>query len=291
MEEKISVVIPTFKRPDRLTRALNSVLNQTYSNFEILVIDDDNMGEESLNVVENFNDDRIMFFKNNRSKGANGARNMGVIHATGNFIAFLDDDDEWLPIYLESQLKTLESTDKMTGMVYGGYLLEKNNNWKENFQNKEGDLFSAIILDQVYIGASSNIFIKREVIDHVGLWDEELLRQQDLEFLIRVFDKYLTVFNPKIILKVYGHNDPAPIKSFNSREVFYNKVQNQLEKLSESEKRAFISIHFRRQALYKLQMSDFIGAKENWLKAFHHKKFSFKKDAKLCLALLKLLPY
>lgn len=287
MQDLVSVIIPTYKRPDRLERSVRSVLNQNYSNFEVIIVDDDKVGNESVKVIENLDDKRITLLKNQRAKGANGARNTGILNSKGKYLAFLDDDDEWLANNLISQIDRIKDTDDKTGMVYGGYLMEKNNNWLENYQNKEGDLFSDLLLDKLYIGASSNIFIKKEVIKKVGLWDENLKRQQDLEFLLRVFKDFHVVFNKNIIARIYGHNDPPPSRSYKAREDFLKTISSDLDKLPDRQRREFLSNHFRRQSMYQTQERNYKESVKLWKKAFNQKKFSFKKDVKIVLAFIK----
>lgn len=287
----ISVIIPTYQRPDKLMRAVRSVLSQTYKNYEILVIDDDH-DESLLKTISGFlQTNGIHLYPNKRSKGANGARNTGIKLSKGNYLAFMDDDDEWLPEYLEKQVNCLSNADETYGLVYGGYLLEIKGKWKPIVQKKEGDLLSALITDQFRIGAGSNIFIRRKVIDRVGLWDEELLRQQDLEFLVRVFDQYKVISNQNIVLKIYGHNDPAAKKAFLTREVYFNKVEAYFHKLSNQQKKTLFSNHYRRQANYLVQMGEYRKSMDYWVTAFRNKKTSLRKDGKILLSFLKRLMY
>lgn len=99
----VSVVIPTRHRPKLVLRAIHSVLNQTYSEIELVVVVD---GPDAATVaaVQAIDDPRLQYIVNSRSLTAAGARNAGVAHTTGDWIAFLDDDDEWLPNKLERQM-------------------------------------------------------------------------------------------------------------------------------------------------------------------------------------------
>jgi glycosyltransferase involved in cell wall biosynthesis len=106
----VSVVIPTYNRSKELARAIKSVLNQTYQNFEILVVDDGS--EENLRVVcDSFNDQRIRFLRNNTHTNANVARNRGIKEAQGEYIAMLDSDDEYLPHHLSRRVEKIKEWD------------------------------------------------------------------------------------------------------------------------------------------------------------------------------------
>ena len=95
---KVSVIIPTFKRPGELGRAINSVLAQTYSNIEVVVVDDNNDGDEFRKETELFmkrfeSNDRVKYIKHTKNQNGSAARNTGIANSDGEFIAFLDDDD------------------------------------------------------------------------------------------------------------------------------------------------------------------------------------------------------
>jgi glycosyltransferase involved in cell wall biosynthesis len=99
----VSVVIPTLRRPKLVLRALASVLNQTYQQIEVIVVVD-GPDEDTCEVLRSVNDSRLRVIVNPRSLTAAGARNVGVDYAKGEWIAFLDDDDEWLPSKIEKQI-------------------------------------------------------------------------------------------------------------------------------------------------------------------------------------------
>jgi len=98
----VSVIIPTYNRAHLVGRAIRSVLNQTYQDFEIIVVDDcstDNTEE----IVKGFNDHRIRYMRHDRNRGGSAARNTGIKASQGKYIAFLDSDDEWLLKKAESR--------------------------------------------------------------------------------------------------------------------------------------------------------------------------------------------
>src|SRR5271169_1967794 len=106
----ISVVIPTLRRPKLVLRALASALNQTYEQIEVIVVID-GPDEDTIDVLRRVNDPRLRVIVNPRSLTAAGARNVGVDHAKGEWIAFLDDDGEWLPGKIEKQIAFASNQD------------------------------------------------------------------------------------------------------------------------------------------------------------------------------------
>ncbi|PJA63262.1 MAG: glycosyl transferase, partial [Candidatus Portnoybacteria bacterium CG_4_9_14_3_um_filter_44_9] len=118
---KVSVIIPTCNRPDLLPRAIKSVLSQIYQDFEIIVVDDGDK-RSAENVVRQFKDNRIKYIKHVERKGGAAARNTGIKAAQGEFIAFLDDDDEWLPKKLEIQMRQFENTPNDVGFCFSAII-------------------------------------------------------------------------------------------------------------------------------------------------------------------------
>ena len=96
----VSIIVPTYNRAGVLSRAIRSIFSQTYSNIEIIIVDDASC-DDTGNVVESFMDDHIHYIRHDKNQGGSASRNTGIRSAKGSFIAFLDDDDEWLPEKLE----------------------------------------------------------------------------------------------------------------------------------------------------------------------------------------------
>ena len=112
----VSVIIPTYKRKlDYVSNALQSVLNQTYDDIEIIVVDDSPNDfpyrDEIKNYIEKLNDDRVIYIRNEKNLGGSLSRNVGINASRGEYITFLDDDDEYMPGKVEKQLKFMLSND------------------------------------------------------------------------------------------------------------------------------------------------------------------------------------
>ena len=114
---KVSVIIATYNRATLLPRAVNSVLDQTYSDFELIIVDDCSL-DDTQEVIRTFTDPRIRIIQHGANRGAAATRNTGIAHARGEYITFLDDDDECTPNRLADQVSVLD-TNTDVGMVYG----------------------------------------------------------------------------------------------------------------------------------------------------------------------------
>ena len=114
---RVSVVIPTHNRAEWLPRAVGSVLAQTWTDFELLIVDDHST-DETPAAIARFADARIRSFRHERNFGQSKALNTGIEHARGEYVAFLDDDDAWLPAKLAAQVALLDAAPPGVGLVY-----------------------------------------------------------------------------------------------------------------------------------------------------------------------------
>ena len=105
----VSVIITTYNRAHLVGKAIKSVLNQTFQDFELIVVDDGST-DNTEEVINSFNDTRIRYIRHKINKGGNAARNTGLRNSKGEYIAFLDSDDEWLPEKLERQLEVFKKS-------------------------------------------------------------------------------------------------------------------------------------------------------------------------------------
>lgn len=190
---KISVIMTTYKRPfETLARAIESALAQTHRNFEIIVVDDspDSPDREELKrAVEEAYADKVLYLQNPRNLGACASRNRGIKRSTGQYIALLDDDDQWLPKKNELMLQCFTSED--IGLVYCNYHTYRKGKPITIKQRKryEGSVFPQL-LESNFIGGCSIPLIPRTVLDVSGMFDERLPASQDTDLYRRIAKKY-----------------------------------------------------------------------------------------------------
>jgi len=149
--KKVTVVIPTFNRPEYLERLLNSINQQTFKDFEVIVVDDksDNqVGNEQI-ISHYQNKFPLRYLVNEKRSGAPYSRNRGINLADSELIALVDDDDQWLPLKLEKQVQCFQEGRDILGLVYTWTDVVNNEGVKiaENYSSIEGEAKSAILQD------------------------------------------------------------------------------------------------------------------------------------------------
>jgi glycosyltransferase involved in cell wall biosynthesis len=263
---KVSVIIPTHNRPELLPRAIRSILTQTYQDFDIIVVDD-GLKERAENIVATFGDPRIFYLKNDVSLGGSGARNRGIREARGTYIAFLDDDDEWLPEKLALQMSEFSNTSPDVGFCFTAAYMETDHS-KEVTTAKGGvnDL-SMIALRRFKGFLTTTLIVKRAVFDDVGFFDEALPSHQEAELIVRITRKYkgLGINRPLVVMNIHTHEH---IGGDLSRRIRGKELV--LEKhaaLYAKHPRALASQYFW-LALWCRDLGQFAKAKTYFLKAF-----------------------
>ena len=207
--EKVSVIIPTYSRPDNLLRAINSVLEQTYQNIEIIVVDDNGKGTpyqlETEKCISNLIETgKITYIKHDINKNGSAARNTGLKVCTGFYYTFLDDDDYLYPQKIEKQVRVLQH-NKDCDMVYCGYEKkgDKDAIISKSIPSKRGNMQLALLKKTWGFGSGSNPLFTRAVYEKVGLFDESYIRHQDLEYMVRAFRYFKICVVPDILLTKY----------------------------------------------------------------------------------------
>lgn len=208
----VSVIISTHNRCKLLPRAIESVLGQNYQDFELLIVSDGS-SDDTEAIVNLYNDKRLRFFQHEASKGASAARNTGLQASTGEYIAFLDDDDEWLPTKLQKQVQLLLSVSENVGLVYCWMdYYDEDIIIKEHHPKLRGSIFRET-LDKQPIGNASTLLVRREVIEKVGGFDESLPRGNDGDFIRRVCRNYQVDYVPEVLAKIHvEHVDRISIR-------------------------------------------------------------------------------
>lgn len=217
----VSAVITTYKRPfDIIKRAAESILNQTYENIELIIVDDSPSDYDLRDEVQSMMDalgERVKYIQHEKNMGACAARNTGLKAAEGEYIAFLDDDDEWLPEKIEKQLEKFSNQE--IALVYCGYyVVDTCNNTKKVFQTtyRKGKVFGELIYAN-FIGSTSFPLIKKSVIEKLGGFDEKMKAAQDYEMWLRIAKEYKIDYVEEPLVNYYVHEGEQITKNHKGR--------------------------------------------------------------------------
>ncbi|MHA1967466.1 MAG: glycosyltransferase family 2 protein [Candidatus Hodarchaeales archaeon] len=216
-EPMTSIIVPTFNRGHIIKKTIRCIIKQTYQNFELIIVDDGS-SDNTKQVVNKFNDSRIRYIKRQVNSGGSIARNIGIKEARGEYIAFNDSDDIWLPNKLEMQMKIFDSSSKKVGVVYcdWAYIKGKKTYMHKNIKKKrrEGDIYGEI--DNFYFTIpTSTVILKKKCLEKSGVFDERFRAQEDYDLWIRLSKYYhfKYVKNPLVILQHSGRYRSAQVKS------------------------------------------------------------------------------
>ena len=263
-ESLVSVIIPTYKTNRSLKRAIESTLNQSYSNIEVIVVDDNDPNSEyrkvSRDIVSNYKKIRYIQHENNYN-GAK-ARNTGFKYSKGDLICFLDDDDLFIETKIEDQVAFLQTNKEYEGVYSWRYAKHSNKIVK---YSKTGDL-THDILKLKSRARTSTLMITRFAFEEIDGFDESFQRHQDLEFMIRfcqhhklgVVEKPLVkVFNNDVVNTLSGKKLEALKVQFLSK---FDSIINEISKENESFKKEVYAVHFSSVFLSYLKNNEFRNA-------------------------------
>ena len=213
----VSVIIPTYNRAELLPRAVNSVLSQTYDDYEIIIVDD-HSSDNTQDVIAKFTDQRIRPIRHERNTGQSASINTGIANAMGEYIAFLDDDDEWLPNKLEGQVAVFQSSASDVGLVYGWMdrIEDSTGRLIPSYRNTiEGDIFEYSLALNIP-GPTIVLLVRSSVVREIGGIDARLSRYNDADFICRVAQRYKVAVLPEVVARAHfdheheqmGNNTP-----------------------------------------------------------------------------------
>ncbi len=200
----VSVVIPVYNREETVGRAIKSVLNQSYKNLELIVVDDCS-DDNSLKVIREFQDERIRVITLRKNSGANVARNKGIMAASGGYVAFQDSDDEWDEDKLQLQINEMLNRN-LSACFCAHYLIDDavEITVPDDYENKEKYETGLIsVLANHNVISTQTLIVRKDIFEIIGYFDEEMPRLQDYEFIIRLVQKEKIGYIARPLVFVY----------------------------------------------------------------------------------------
>ena len=234
MKPRVSVVVPTFRRPDGLTRALHSIKNQLLQPDEVIVVDDNRPGDsyqrDSLAAARAVGIHELQYMFTGGARGGGAARNVGIERSSGELIAFLDDDDEWLPAKLDRQLALFASVSPAVGAVYcGHWLVDTEIGTSVAVEPTLCGNIREALLQGKSPATTSAFVLRRDVLESVGAFDESLSSLQDYDLWIRVSKNWEFDFVADPLIRFIQHSGSRTSIDIERRKKGLFKVLRKME--------------------------------------------------------------
>ena len=214
----VSIVIPVHNRPAKIVTALESIRAQTYLDWEVIVVDDGS-SDNTAKVIEQLASEnaRIRLIRHGHDRGAQAARNTGIRAAEGEWIAFLDSDDQWLPDSLELRLRVAER-ENVSVVHSGSYIIERNETVKLfRVEQPSGRVYNALLAGEGPMFQS--LLVQKRALESIGLLDESIRSYQEWDTSIRLAKSYHFGFEPSATF-IYDNRNPDSI----SRDALRNAI-------------------------------------------------------------------
>ncbi|OIB56119.1 glycosyltransferase family 2 protein [Natrialba sp. SSL1] len=240
---RISIILPAYNENDVLSRAISSVLEQTFEDWELIVVDDSST-DSTPEIANSFTDDRIRLYQHHTNRGGSAARNTGIINATGEYISFLDADDEWWDRKLDRQLTALTSAGDDVVATYCDITREPPSNsiikCAQSIRKTDstpvdgGDELIPYILSRKFgVGGSSTLLIKSEIVREIGGFNPLFKRHQDYEFLIRVLQRGEILYQDEILVTKHQTGSVSPETIHDAKEQLFESFEAEIRDAEE----------------------------------------------------------
>lgn len=289
----VSVIIPTYKRAKYIERAIDSVLNQTYKEYEIIVVDDNNPNTTDRKQLEKImnkykENKKIIYIQHEKNRNGAAARNTGIRIARGEYITFLDDDDYFLPDRIRKLVDILER-NKEYNVAYSSVVIVENKKIvRIKRAQKQENLKIELLKQKSFFGTGSNMFFKAEELKKINGFDESFKRNQDLEVMIRFLrkNKIIALDEPLVVKDQEDRtNEPTTQDLLEIREYFLRRFKNDIQEIPEKINEIYAANYYSILS-YALTKKDFKMAKKINEKLLQYTNMNIKMKLKLIIYFL-----
>lgn len=247
----VSVIIPTYKRPDTVVRAVESVLSQTYKNIECIVVNDNEKNDaysmELYDVLRPFTDGyKIVLLEQEHHINGAAARNCGIKNAKGEFVAFLDDDDWWEEDKIAKQVDFIRKQSDDCGAVSTLATYYKGDEViRKTTAYKDGKIYVPIMAREFDV-ITCSLLVKRTALDETGYFDEKLKRHQEIQLLAYLTERYSLKLLPEHLTCVCiddSINRPNADVLVQRKLEFFESVKPVLDRMRKTDRRYVLYMH------------------------------------------------
>lgn len=230
----VSVIIPTYKNRGLLIQSIDSALLQDYPNIEIIVIDDNNPETNERYETEKLMDKyssnpSVIYLKHERNKNGAAARNTGIYYANGDYIAFLDDDDCFLPGKIKKQIQFLDNHKEFAAV----YCLAFVGDNEEPTIPYEGNAIIPLLMNKTKMFTPTLLFKKEAILD-IGCFDESFRRHQDYELLVKFFEKGYQIGclqERLVVIHPIGDNRLTPVQHEEMKGKYLRTFEKSIDRI------------------------------------------------------------
>jgi len=226
----VSVIMPCYNGEKFISNAIESVLNQTYQNWELIVVDDGST-DNSKDIIRKYTtiNNKITLTEHKCNKGIAKTKNAGIANARGKYIAFLDQDDIWLNSKLELQLERFEIGSDNIGVVCTGMIFTDTNMKPINIFRGFKDEDQKTLIKNLYLkptNSSSIMMVNKEYFEHIGTFNEELIGWDDYELLVRLatISQIKYIREPLVKKRIHKNNAQRLSAVQNETEKVFSKI-------------------------------------------------------------------
>lgn len=275
----ISIVLPTYNRANLISETIESVINQSYTNWELIVIDDGST-DDTQKVVTSFQDSRIHYYFIEHSANLGKVRNEGIRKATGEFIAFLDSDDLWKPHKLERQHSLLQMHPQASFIFSNGDQFGENVTPTPVLENFfVGQIFHPFLLHGRFIYYVPSLLFRKDLLRKIPLLDEKLKSASDILFFLRMTNEVQGVFTNESMVQIrkHSHNHSNEMESVADDE--YLSVLTILfaeNRLSKQDHSFLKSKTLYQQGVNFLGSKDFQKARRKFFECLRHRPMRWR---------------
>lgn len=286
----VSVIIPTYKRSEFIERAIESVLKQTYLDFEIIVVDDNDPNTEYREELEKKMkkyeaNPKIKYIQHEKNKNGAAARNTGINVAKGEYITFLDDDDIFLSNRLEILVDKLEKNQEYDAAYSSVIIIKGRKIIGYTSAKRSGNMKNELLLGNFSLGTGSNLFFRANALKAINGFDESFKRHQDIEVMVRYFNRYniIAVADP-LVIKVEDDrsNEPDVDKYIKVKEHFIKTFKKEIDELGNL-KNIFYKNQYMMILILAIKNKDKENARKLKDKIKKYSNFTIKEKLKLFL--------
>ncbi len=250
---RVSVILPVFNRTATIGRCVDSIRAQTFTDWELVVVDDGS-ADDSAAIISAYRDPRFRILRHEKNRGAAAARNTAMRDARGEFLAWIDSDDEWLPAKLAQQLALLERTGAAACAC--DYFMSTAGH-EHPVRIPASDDWRRTLHTECRLAAGSTLVVRRSCVEKTGLLDESLRSHEDWDWCLRLAQHYRLVIVPELLARIHYAGPRDPRVAAECDRAFFEKHTSEFARFGSAHLRHVRALHHGRTVVAAFSAGEF----------------------------------